>query len=218
MHMHLSSTTEPEPAMKLIGTYVSPYARRVAAALVSRAIPYEHEDLNGYANPARARDLNPVGKVPVLVLDDGERLIDSSAILDFINELVGPKRALIPASGAARRAALRLSAISTTVCEQITARHFEKQRQCGSPQPELLERYGQQIIGGLKALDVASQSNGPIGTKPMDIATISAVVALEYTPRWYPELDRAAIAPALASVAATLADEPAFARTRPATI
>jgi glutathione S-transferase len=216
--MHLSSATEPEPVMKLIGTYVSPYARRVAAALVSRAIPYEHEDLNGYANPARARDLNPVGKVPVLVLDDGERLIDSSAILDYINELVGPKRALIPASGAARRAALRLSAISTTVCEQITARHFEKQRQCGSPRPELLERYGQQIIGGLTALDVASQSNGPIGTKPMDIATISAVVALEYTPRWYPELDRAAVAPALASVAATLADEPAFARTRPATI
>jgi len=204
--------------MKLIGTYVSPYARRVAAALVSRAIPYEHEDLNGYANPVRARDLNPVGKVPVLVLDDGERLIDSSAILDYINELVGPKRALIPASGAARRAALRLSAIATTVCEQITARYLERQRQHGSPQPELLERYDKQIIGGLKALDVACQSNGPIGTKPMDIATISAVVASEYTPRWYPELDRAAIAPALASVAAALADEPAFARTRPATI
>jgi glutathione S-transferase len=48
--------------MKLVGTYVSPYARRVAAALVSRAVPYEHEDLNGYANPARARELNPVGK------------------------------------------------------------------------------------------------------------------------------------------------------------
>ena len=87
--------------MKLIGTYVSPYARRVAAALVSRAVPYEHEDLNGYANPARARELNPVGKVPVLVLDDGERLIDSAAILDHINELVGPERALVPRFGSA---------------------------------------------------------------------------------------------------------------------
>jgi len=201
--------------MKLIGTYVSPYARRVAAALVSRAIPYEHEDLNGYTNPVRARELNPVGKVPVLVLDDGERLIDSSAILDHINELVGPTRALIPASGAARRAALRLSAISTTVCEQITARHFEQQRHSGPVQPELLERYNQQIIGGLRALDVASQSNGPIGTKSIDIATISAVTAFEYTQRCYPELDRASVAPTLASVAAALADEPAFARTRP---
>jgi len=201
--------------MKLIGTYVSPYARRVAAALVSRAIPYEHEDLNGYANPVRARELNPVGKVPVLVLEDGERLIDSGAILDHINELVGPERALIPASGAARRSALQLSAISTTICEQVTARHFEQQRRSGSAQPELLERYRQQIIGGLKALDVAARSSGPIGTRSMDVATISAVIAFDYTSRWYPELDRASVAPALASVAVALVDEPAFARTRP---
>jgi hypothetical protein len=51
----------------------------------------------------------------------------------------------------------------------------------------------------------------------MDIATICAVVAFEYIPRWYPELDRASVAPALASVAVALADEPAFARTRPPT-
>jgi len=202
--------------MKLIGTYVSPYARRVATALVSRAIPYEHEDLNGYADPIRAREFNPVGKVPVLELDDGERLIDSGAILDHINELVGPERALIPESGAARRSALRLSAISATVCEQTTARYFEQQRDSGSARSELLERYRQQIVGGLKALDAASQPNGPIGTMSIDIATISAVVAFEYVQRWYPDLDRAAIAPALASVSAALADEPAFARTRPA--
>src|SRR5689334_7256023 len=79
--------SEKSRLMKLIGTYVSPYARRVATALVSRAIPYEHEDLNGYADPIRAREFNPVGKVPVLELDDGERLIDSGAILDHINEL-----------------------------------------------------------------------------------------------------------------------------------
>jgi len=201
--------------MKLIGTFVSPFARRVAAALISRAIPYEHEDLNGYANPARARELNPVGKVPVLVLDDGERLIDSAAILDHIDELVGPERALLPRSGSARRMALRLSAISTTICEQITAHYFERQRPSGAAQPELLERYALQIIGGLKALDAASGSNGPIGARPLDIATISAVIAFEYAPSWYPELEPARIAPALAAVAAALTDEPAFARTRP---
>src|ERR1044071_2756385 len=80
--------------MRLVGTYVSPFARRVAAALVSRSIAYEHEDLNGYANPVRARELNPVGKVPILILDDGERLIDSAAIFDHLNEVVGPRHAL----------------------------------------------------------------------------------------------------------------------------
>ncbi len=201
--------------MKLIGTYVSPYARRVAAALVSRAIPYEHEDLNGYANPARAREFNPVGKVPVLVLDDGERLVDSAAILDHVNEMAGPERALIPPRGLPRRTALRLSAISTTVCEQITARYFEQQRPPGAAQADLLERYRLQVTGGLAALDTASGPKGPIGVTPLDIATISAVVTYEYLARWYPDLESARIAPALASVAAALADDAAFARTRP---
>jgi len=201
--------------MKLIGTYVSPYARRVAAALVSRAIQYEHEDLNGYANPVRARELNPVGKVPILELDDGERLIDSAAILDYLDELVGSKHALVPRSGLARRTALRLSTISTTVCEQITARYFEQQRPSGCTQPELLERYRLQIIGGLKALDAASSSNGAIRVDFLDIATISAVIAFEYAQRRYLDFDPAPIAPALAKVVETLADEAAFMLTRP---
>jgi glutathione S-transferase len=201
--------------MRLVGTYVSPYARRVAAALVSREIDYEHEDLNGYANPARARELNPVGKVPVLVLDDGERLIDSGAILDHLNEVFGAQRALVPASGLARRAALRVSSIAITVCEQVTAHHFEERRPGECAQTELLQRYRLQITGGLKALDAACGPNGPIRTDPLDISTISAVVAFEYASRWYPALDGASQAPALARTVAALANEPAFARTRP---
>lgn len=200
--------------MKLIGTYVSPFARRVAAALVSRSITYEHEDLNGYANPARARELNPVGKVPVLVLDDGERLVDSAAILDHLNELAGPGNALMPSRGPARRSVLRLSAIAATLLEQTTAHYFEQQR-AACAQPELLERYRLQIAGGLKALDDASGPTGPIGPKPLDVATISAVVVVEYLARWYPEFDVARIAPKLAAVAAALADDVAFVRTRP---
>jgi glutathione S-transferase len=201
--------------MKLIGTYVSPYARRVAAALVSRGLSYEHEDLNGYANPVRARELNPVGKVPVLVLDDGERLIDSSAILDYLDELVEPGRALVPRSGSARRTALRLAAIATTICEQVTARYFEQQRPSGCARPELLERYRLQVIGGFEALDAASGANGAIRADSLDIAAISAVIAFEYAQRWGPDLDPATIAPALAKMAAALADDAAFAHTRP---
>ncbi|MGW1424560.1 glutathione S-transferase N-terminal domain-containing protein [Bradyrhizobium manausense] len=200
--------------MKLIGTYVSPYARRVAAALVSRDIEYEHEDLNGYANPARARELNPVGKVPILELDDGERLFDSAAIFDYLDELVGPERALIPESGSARRDVLRLSAIANTVCEQVTAHYSEQKRPVGSAQPDLLERYRLQIVGGFKALDAASGAGGAIGAG-LNAATISAVVAFEYTPRWYPGFRPADVAPALAKLASALAGEAAFARTRP---
>ena len=96
--------------MKLIGTYRSPYARRVGAALISRGLSYEHEPVNGYREYEAASRYNPVGKVPSLVLDDGEILIDSSAIIDYLNELV-PSAPLIPAGSSARRATLKLAAI-----------------------------------------------------------------------------------------------------------
>jgi len=177
---------------------------------------FEHEALNGYANPDRARELNPVGKVPVLVLDDGEHLIDSGAILDHLNELFGTSRALVPARGFTRRAALRLASLAMTVCEQVTAHHFEGRRTDDCAQNELLERYRLQIIGGLKALNASCVPEGSIGARPLDISTISAVVAFDYVSRWYPELDAASQAPALAAVAAALINEPAFALTRPA--
>jgi glutathione S-transferase len=201
--------------VKLFGTYLSPFTRRVAVALTSRAIPYEHDDLNGYADPARARALNPVGKVPVLVLDDGEHLIDSTAILDYLDERVGRDQALVPRSGAERRAALRLAAIATTIYEQSTARYFEERRPGGCGQSDLLDRYRLQTIGGLKALDAASGEGRPIGGRPLDIATISAVVGLDYARMMHPDLELAEIAPALTVVAAALADQPAFALTRP---
>ena len=201
--------------MKLIGTYHSPFARRVAAALVSRAIAYEHDDLNGYRDPDRALALNPVGKVPVLVLDGGEQLLDSAAILDHINEALAPEQALIPAPGGARRLALRLAAIATTIYEQSTARHFEGQRGNGCADAGLLARYRRQTVGGLEELNRFVVPNGPIGALPLDIATLSAVVAFDYAKATHPDLDCATLAPLLAKVAATLSAHPAFAHTRP---
>ena len=201
--------------MKLIGTYLSPFTRRVAVALVSRSIPYDHDRLNGYEDPVRARQLNPVGKVPVLVLDDGEHLINSAAILDYINEFVGPTRSLIPSHGADRRLGLRLAAIATTIYELSTARHFEQRRPNGSADAVLVERYRRQTIGGLEALNRFSIPDGPIGALPLDIATISAVVAFDYAQLTHPDLDCAVIAPGLAKVTEALSHNPAFAETRP---
>lgn len=201
--------------MLLIGSYHSPFARRVAVALISRGIPYEHDSLNGYADPIRARALNPVGKVPVLQIDHEEDLIDSAAILDHINELVSADNALLPPSGPKRRAVLRLAAIAATICELCTARSFEKRRPAREVQIDLVNRYQLAIRGGLQALDDASNTDGLIGGKPFSIATISAVVAFDYAIMTSPELNPAGIAPSLAAVAAALADDPAFAQTHP---
>ena len=99
--------------MKLIGQYDSPFVRRVAVALLIYEIVYDHVPWSTFGDGDLVARHNPLKRVPALVLDDGEVLIESGAILDYLDERVGPDRALLPLSGAARRAALRRIALMT---------------------------------------------------------------------------------------------------------
>ena len=88
--------------MKLIGNYLSPYTRRVAISLNAVGLPFELEHLFVFKEPDRVRAHNPVVRIPTLVMDDGEVLVESYAILDAIDQMVGPDRALAPAVGEER--------------------------------------------------------------------------------------------------------------------
>jgi glutathione S-transferase len=196
--------------MKLIGVYLSPYVRRVAAALISRGLPYEHQPVNGYKEYEAASRYNPVGKVPSLVLDDGEILIDSSAIIDYLNELV-PSAPLIPAGSSARRATLKLAAIGYGVAEQAISLYGR-----GRTAPETdTKRWRAQIHGGLRALDEAAREGGPLQAKPLDAAAITAVVAVELLALLHPYIELLPAFPALAALAAEQRDAAPFAQTRP---
>jgi glutathione S-transferase len=200
-----------ERFMKLIGTYRSPYARRVAAALISRGLPFEHEPVNGYREFAAASRYNPVAKVPSLVLDDGEVLVDSNAILDHLNELV-PLAPLIPAESTARRTTLKFAAIGYGVCEQATSLSFR-----GRQVPEAeAKRWRAQILGGLRALDEVAGDGGTLRAMPLDVAAITAIVAVEYLALTNPDLEILPAIPVLAGLAAEHRDAPPFALTRPA--
>ncbi|MGH8430996.1 MAG: glutathione S-transferase N-terminal domain-containing protein, partial [Solimonas sp.] len=72
--------------MQLIGVNRSPYTRRVAIALKLYRVPFEQRDLSGFGNRADVRTANPLGRIPALVLDDGETLIDSGAIIDHLDQ------------------------------------------------------------------------------------------------------------------------------------
>ena len=99
--------------MILIGRYLSPFVRRVAATMHIYEPPFEHRPFSvvGEDRP-KIRDVNPLSRVPALILDDGETLIDSGAILDYLDEQAGPERALTPASGGERRRVLKLMAVA----------------------------------------------------------------------------------------------------------
>jgi glutathione S-transferase len=107
-----------EGTVILVGQYDSPYVRRVAVSLRVLGLFYEHDTRSVFGDFDDMRQTNPLGRIPSLILDGGEVLIDSAAILDHIDETVGPDRALVPRSGAARRAALRRIALATGVIDK----------------------------------------------------------------------------------------------------
>jgi glutathione S-transferase len=112
--------------MLLIGMYDSPYVRRVAISMKLCGIAFEHADWSVGADFERIRQHNPLVRVPTLVLDDGEVLLDSAALLDYLDELVGPQRALLPRVGRERRTALRLMAIAMGAADKAREQVYER--------------------------------------------------------------------------------------------
>jgi glutathione S-transferase len=104
--------------MILIGMFDSPFVRRVAVSMKLLGIPFEHRNWSVGKDQAEIRKYNPVGRVPTLVLDSGEVLIESAAILDYLDELAGPQRALLPAHGEDRRHALKLISLAIGAVEK----------------------------------------------------------------------------------------------------
>ena len=104
--------------MLLIGVNCSPYTRRVAITLTAYGVAYEQKCVSGFGNREEVRSANPLGRIPALVLDNGETLLDSGAIVDHLDEVYGGDRPLTPRSGADRRAVLKVAAIMMGACDK----------------------------------------------------------------------------------------------------
>ncbi|MCZ0814299.1 MAG: glutathione S-transferase family protein [Pseudomonadota bacterium] len=111
--------------MILIGRFLSPYTRRVAVSLNILGMPFERRPLTAWHNLEDVREVNPVGRIPALILDDGEVLFESSAILDHLDQVVGPGRALLPPREPDRRADLRILAVGLGVMDKAAAARYE---------------------------------------------------------------------------------------------
>ena len=112
--------------MILVGQYDLPFVRRVAVSLRILGFGYQHDTRSVFADFDAMRRVNPLGRIPSLVLDDGDILIDSAAILDWLDQSVGPERALIPADGAERRHVLRRIALATGAIDKAGAATYER--------------------------------------------------------------------------------------------
>ncbi|MGO9934014.1 MAG: glutathione S-transferase family protein [Steroidobacteraceae bacterium] len=111
--------------MILIGMFDSPFVRRVAVSMNLLGVRFEHRNWSVGKDFELIRQFNPLGRVPALVQADGDTMIESGAILDFLDESVGADRALLPRSGESRREALRVIAIAVGAAEKGVIQVYE---------------------------------------------------------------------------------------------
>ncbi|WP_202800487.1 glutathione S-transferase family protein [Novosphingobium sp. Rr 2-17] len=112
--------------MILIGQYDSPFVRRVAVALNFYGLSYEHRPWSTFSDADKLAAYNPLRRVPTLVLEGDEVLIESMAILDHLDQQVDLDHRLIPAAGSERRAALKTCALATGLCDKMVSLIYER--------------------------------------------------------------------------------------------
>jgi glutathione S-transferase len=140
--------------MILIGMFDSPFVRRVAVSMKLLQMPFEHRSWSVGKDFELIRQFNPLGRVPCLVQADGDTLIESAAILDFLDERVGPSRALLPRSGDSRREALQIVAVAIGAGEKGMTQIYESAfRPPEKRYRPWVERCHTQMHAGLAELD-----------------------------------------------------------------
>lgn len=201
--------------MKLIGNYLSPYTRRVAISLNVVGLPFELEHLYVFKEPDRVRRHNPVVRIPTLVMDDGEVLVESYAILDAIDQIVGPDRALTPVAGKERRHVMKITALALASTEKAQwafyERRFRPEEKVHQP---WIDHNDRQVVGGLRFLDELASRAGDegwlAGTEQMSQADITGTVAYVFAAAVRPHLDLSADLPHLARLASRCEALPSF--------
>jgi glutathione S-transferase len=123
-------------------------------------VEFSHRPWSVFANSEDIAEINPLRRVPTLVLENGEALIESSAILDHLDEMAGPAKALIPSEGARRRRALKVCALATGLADKAVALVYERVLHSQTSQ-QWIARCHAQIRS---ALDNLEQERGDVGT------------------------------------------------------
>jgi len=204
----------------LVGRNLSPFTRRIVISLRLLDLPFERLELATATQRDEIRAFNPLCRVPALKLDDGTVLIESGAILDYIDESVGPDRALIPPSGPDRRRVLHHCALITGAMDKAVVAYYERSRRPAEmvymPAVEASES---QISDGLAAAEAERPEDGAWllgGDRPTQ-ADITALVMLPFLSVVLPHLVAPGRYPRLeALVARRGPDMPGFTDSDPA--
>jgi glutathione S-transferase len=200
--------------MKLLATLTSPYARKVRVVLAEKKIEYVLV-VESPATPGNTvSDFNPLGKIPVLLLDDGYAVYDSRVIVEYL-DAVSPVTRLIPEPSRQRVAVRRWEALADGICDAASAVAIERRRGVRQQNREWIERQSRKIALGVQELAKEFGERPWCSGEAYSLADIAAGCALGYLELRQPDLTWRVDYPNLARLADRLDKRPSFADTVP---
>ena len=200
--------------MKLIGSLTSPYVRKTRIVMAEKRIEYEMEVDVPWTAETRVPQFNPLGKVPVLVMDDGSTLFDSRVIVEYLDTLT-PVSRLIPEDTRPRTQVKRWEALADGVCDAAASVFLERKRPQEQQSQDWIVRQEQKIFRALEAM------SEELGEKPWctgefyTLADVAVGCALGYLALRFPEIAWREAHPNLEKLADKLAIKPSFIDTVP---
>jgi glutathione S-transferase len=200
--------------MKLVTSLTSPFGRKVRVVLAEKKIPFQLQVENPWLPDSPVSALNPLGKVPVLVLEDGVSVFDSRVIVEYLDN-VSPVAHLIPTELKNRMVVRGVEALADGVTEAAVAVYLEKKRAPEQQSGDWLLLQEKTLFRGLEALSEA------LGEKPwflgngMTLGDIACGCMLGYLGLRFPDIDWRTAHPNLAKLADKLATRTSFQETVP---
>jgi glutathione S-transferase len=200
--------------MKLIGSLASPFTRKARIVLAEKKIEYELEIDSPWDAGTRVPDRNPLGKVPVLVLDDGTTLFDSRVIVEFLDN-ASPLSRLLPSGNRERIEVRRWEALADGVLDAAVLVRMERRRKPAQQSVEWTERQLGKVRAGLAAMNADLGDQAWCAGNSYTVADIAAGVCLAWLDFRFPDLAWREQQPNLAKLLAKLSERPSFVETVP---
>ncbi len=200
--------------MKLVGSYTSPYVRKTRVVLAEKKIDCEFVIDSPWTDSSGVPDLNPLGKIPVLVLDDDTRLFDSRVIVEYLDG-VAPNNKLLPAPARERALVKRWEALADGLIDAAVAILLEGRRADGERSEGWIARQQLKIERALAALAADLGDDAWCHGTAISLADIAVGCALGYLDFRQPALDWRGAHPNLARLQDKLLQRASFNDTVP---
>ncbi|SFP73692.1 glutathione S-transferase [Nitrosomonas cryotolerans] len=203
--------------MKIIGSLTSPYVRKVRIILAEKQIHYEFSVDNPWDSSTRVSSHNPLGKIPVLIMDNEDILYDSRVIAEYLDSIESPQSAihLIPRSSYDRTMVKRWEALADGICDAAATIFLERKRPTSQQSHEWIARQQQKIEMGIKAAAVELGDREWCHGHTFTLADIALGCAMDYLTLRFPEIQWRATYANLTGLAGRLTQRTSFIDTAP---